>query len=239
MPHARVGHQHRHARGHRDGAVGAVEAVDEKGVTLDAHGADVLVHDAAGHAGELVLGLSGDGRDAFGRHADAGQLAQAPGRGDLEGGRGTQARAHGHVARHRQREALDVGEESFPPEDHGHARDIGGPPLERGHIAPRRGDGLVEACRADRAENGLVVGGGDDDGASLDGHGQDEPAAVIDMLADEVDATVRGARGASEGVEGRLVEGVGLGQERIADWMRGWVAGHDQSLHLGGQWVGV
>ena len=73
-------------------------AVDDKGCAGDAAGGDVLVHDAAAHADEVVLGALADPGGRDGVEGQARRREERMGDADFERRRGAQARSERHVA---------------------------------------------------------------------------------------------------------------------------------------------
>ncbi len=150
---------------------------------------DVLIHDAARHADEIALGALAEPGQFQGVDLAPGEQRQ--GGGDLERGRGTQARTIGHGAADQQIRSLDGHARAH--QFAGHADGVIGP-LARGlRGAEGRRIELTQFAAVFRieAEFSVAGGGGRDVSGQVQRYGQDEAEIVVSVLADQIDPAGR------------------------------------------------
>ena len=221
-------HDRHPVRGHRHRLVGQRPAVEQDRVAGAARPDGDLVHDPALHAGVVVLHALGEESRLGLAQLDAPRRRQPERDGDRERGRRRQAGADRHVA----------GDEKVGPAGRlrGLRGDLAG---DAEHVArPQR------MARGRRAEpparlaepvghdaNGAVGAGPHDRvRAAVDRHREHEPARVVGVVADQVDAAGRvgGPHGALAGkgvgkvraCRVALAKQVGVGHGREADCRR-------------------
>ncbi len=158
-----------------------------------------LVHDAAGHAGELVLGLLRQPGRAPRIPRQIGDGAEGPSDGNLERRRRGQPGAGRHLARDREVRATErVARPEHRPRDAGDVAEpsaAGTAPVGLGRGAALQ---VVERQLARLAELGgvgaqhaiLARNKGDGD-VAINRHRQDETVVVVGVLADQVDPAGR------------------------------------------------
>ena len=183
---------------------GAVAAVDEEGVAFFAHGGDELVHDAAGHAGIVVLGPLAGECEFDEVHGFVVDGEECEGGGDFDGGGGGEAAAEGDVGIDEGVHALgDLGALA-----HGFCGALGvegpGGAVLRDFAVDGELDGFVGVGGV-HADFAVGARGANDEGGFIDGHGADEAVVVVDVFTDEIDAA-----GCTDGEE---LGGVGVGEE--------------------------
>ena len=167
-------------------------AVDQQRGAGDAAGGDILVHDAAAHADEFVLGALGDlgRRDRLERQAGGGE--QRMGDADLERRGRAEAGAERHVARDHEVRAGEA-----PPVRLQHRSDpehVVGPHVTaagRGRVEIEFA-GLVHEQGID-ADRAIVARSGGDEGGEIERRRHDESVVVVGVLADQVDPAGRAA----------------------------------------------
>lgn len=167
------------------------ETVDEERVPRAAEHGDELVHDAAGDAGELVLGESAGVGLVVGVEVLGGGEFGECGEGDFERGRGGEPRAE-----------RDIGGDGDVGGGHDDAatahlfedtQGVGGEgAAERGVWGDGRaglGVGVDGGVGGGDADEVVGAWSGEGDGVAVDSHGEDEAAGVVGVFADEVDAS--------------------------------------------------
>ena len=177
-------------------AVGQFDQAVSQAAAIDLHGGmgapedrDVLIHDAARHAHEIALGALAELRQF--QRVELAPGEQRQGGGDLQRGRGTQARAIRHRAADQQVRSFDghAGAHQFA----GHADGVIGP-LARGlRGGERRRVELAQFAAVFRIEAKFAVarrGRGDVSG-EVQRYGQDEAEIVVGVLADQIDPAGR------------------------------------------------
>ncbi len=167
-------------------------AVDQQRCARDAASRDVLVHDAAAHADEVVLGALADlgDRDRVEGQARGGE--ERMGDADFERRRGAQARSERHVAPDDQVGAAEPPAALF---DHGRdAEHVVRPVVP----AARRGSIEVELARFVHeqgmdADLAVRAGRAGDEGGEIERRRHDETVVVVGVLADQVHPAGRAA----------------------------------------------
>ena len=178
--------------GERHEVVGQPPGVEEHRVPLLRHAGDELVHDAALHADELVLGVLREPGELLPAHLDAEGRLHGEGGGHLEGGRRGEPRPLRNVA---------VDREVHPPELVTALDELVDDPLRV------VGPAVLLAVLQDGQRRALAVlvvhgvevqlavgpaGNGHPDG-EVDRHREHVPLVVVGVLANEVHAA--GSRG--------------------------------------------
>ena len=163
-------------------------AVQEQRVAGPGHEADELVHDAALHPDEVVLGTLAEERQAGALHLEPDELLDDQGRDDLQRGRGAEARTLGEVAAEGEIHGAEL--DSRGREHAEDAADVVAPgptrvALDRG--VEGEGRALREVGGADADLAPLAQPSGELD-AGVDGHREHEAVVVVGVLADQVDA---------------------------------------------------
>ena len=191
--------------------VGERAAVELEGVAGGAEEVDELVHDAATHPGELVLGCLSDAGERDAVEPEHKLLVER------EGDSGSDRRGRGHAGPER-----DVAAEGAVE-----ARDLEASGADLGDDAEhvvgpaaigrqqRRRSALVRLVEIDgeQAVAEPAVGCDRERDRTVDGRGEHEPLVVVGVLADQVDAAGR-ADDERLGAEGGAEPGADVGQRR-------------------------
>ncbi len=215
-------------RDRRGGAAAAIEQQGVAGLRLERRD---LVHDAAGHADELVLRPPGQGGQLRPGHRHLVQAGQRERDGAFEGGRGGQAGARGQVGVDRHVGA--AGQVAGLAKRPGHPGRVGGPAGDRSGLerVEVRHDLLLPRLPGGQHDPAVGPAGrrGGDPGA--DGEGQHEHLGVVraahqvDPAGREPDAVRRAAvlpgeplpGEAAAGRAARVASGHGA-RQRAAAW---------------------
>jgi hypothetical protein len=216
----------------RDLLVAEAAAVEEQEVVAPAHEHGDLVHDAALHARESVLGRLRDAREGKAVAPLRVQGIEAQGQARAQGRRRRQPRAQRDVpAKDKPESRTRVFQQA---EAVHHARDVARPRLLRQFAVPAcELELFAEVVRAQGASAVLRRAEGEVHGA-VDGGGHDIAVGVVGVLPDEVDAAGRPHRHRRRDAEAHLECGVDGHGGKIG---KKWDVGEGRDCAEGRFWI--
>ncbi len=163
-------------------------AIQQERVILLAVERDELIHDAATRADKFVFGFLAKAGEVEAIDFFCGEIHQAEGGGDFDGGGGAEAGAHGNFAVNEQIGTGQAESGLFQLESNAHR--IIGPGVGGTHAIGGQIDlGAAGELLGINVQLAVVAGSDGDPTIEADSRGHDEAIVVVGVLTDEIDAT--------------------------------------------------